>query len=104
MELLWCVVPKVDDVMHAMPSVNNHINSLKLHATARFDSVTATRLLLSEHVIRFDLWSEFGKAMRRVGLERNAAYQHVAAAVHRASTGKPKAGEELPSPDKRHCA
>ena len=68
-----------------------------------FDPPTATRLLLSEHVIQSNLWIEFDKAMVEVGLERNSVYQHVAAVAsgHRAtSAGKRKAEEELPNPAK----
>ena len=95
MDLLWCVVPKIGDVISGMPSVNQHINSFKLYATARyvladeyqkvahsihrFDPITATRLLLLEHVIRFNLWRECVEAMHKVGLEYNPVYQHVAA-------------------------
>ena len=95
MDLLWCVVPKIDDVIDSMPSVIKHINWYKLYATARyvvadeyqevahsmhsFDPVTATRLLLSEHVIPDKLWGELVEAMRKVGLECNPVYQHVAA-------------------------
>ena len=35
-DLLWCVVPKIGDVIDNMPSVINHIKSFKLHATARY--------------------------------------------------------------------
>ena len=99
MELLWCVVPKIDNVISGMPSVNKHINSYKLHATARyvagddyqevahsmhrFDPVTATCLLLSEHVIPDKSWGELAKAMQVVGLADIPVYQHVAAVASR---------------------
>ena len=76
MDLLLCVAPKIDDIISSM--INTHINSLKLHATARFDPVTATRLLLSEHVIPHK-WLDFAKAMQGVGLASNIdVYSRVA--------------------------
>ena len=50
-DLLRCTVPKIDDIIHVMPLVNECISNFKLHATVRFDPVSATRLLLAEHVM-----------------------------------------------------
>ena len=117
MDLLWCVVPKIDDIIWDMPSVIKHINSYKLCATARyvaggayqevaqsmhrFDPVTATHLLLLEHVIPDKSWRELAKAMHKVGLDRTPIYQHVEAVASGCGaprSGKRKAEEELPTP------
>ena len=107
MDLLWCVVPKIDDIIRGMTSVIKHINSYKLCATARYvaggvyqevahsmhrlDPVTATCLLLSEHVIPDKSWGELVKAMHKVGLERTPIYQHVEAGA--SGCGAPRRGE-----------
>ena len=107
MDLLWRMVPKIDDIIIRMPSVNKHINKFKLHATARyvaadehqevahwmqrFDPVTATDLLLLGHVIRFNLWHELAKAMQDVGLAHIPVYQHIVLVA--SERGPPRCGE-----------
>ena len=57
----------------------------------RLDPVTATRLLLSEYVIRFNLWREFAKAMQDVKLAHVPVYEYVAAVA--SGRGAPRSGE-----------
>ena len=47
MDLLWCVAPKIDDVISAMPTLAMDINRLKLSATARCVLLLMGRRLLT---------------------------------------------------------
>ena len=93
MDLLWCIAPTIDTIITLMPSISNDINSLTLFATAKYVIATITpshtttqirpchgplELLLSDHIIRHDLWRELAQAMITAGLKHNPACQHVA--------------------------
>ena len=69
----------------------------------RFDPVTATHLLLLEHVIPDKSLGELVKAMHKVGLGCTPIFQHVEAIASGCGvprSGKHKAKEELPNPTK----